>query len=378
MLIPILLFVGTWLIYKNIYPDPRNWYDHYLHLAKSILVMRVDMPNLPQFYHDKIEFEGKIYVPFPPGASFALLPFLIIDGNVTQQQASIILGSINIAIIYILLTNFTSQKNSVLLSLFFGFGTSFFWSAVVGTTWFFAHVVLVFFLTTSLLFHFKKLYFLSGVFFALAVLTRMSVILSGIFFLLELFKTPKKFLSFLMGAFIFIPIFFSYNYLRFGDVFETGYKKVYQQYKNSNLKYSVGQKFNYFDVRNIPSHLYAFLSMPPDISISDGTIRQIRPSPFGMGVLFTSPLLFLALLPKFKNKRELNLYIGSIFAAIPVFMHYAQGWVQFGYRFVLDFIVFLMIILTIRFKPTVLNLTLILISVIVNFWGVLWAIELGW
>lgn len=375
-IIPLFLFLGTFLVYKNIYSNPRNWYDHYLYLTKSIIQGRVDIPNLPSFYHDKLIFDDKTYIPFPPGASFILIPFVFLNENVTQQQTSIFIGAIDIVLIYLLLINFTTKRNSILLSIFFGFGTSFFWSAVVGTTWFFAHVVAIFFLTISLLLHFKDeqssslrgKHFWSGIFFALSALTRIPIILSGVFYLMQLFKQKKKFINFLIGAFVFIPIMLSYNFFRFGNIFETGYEKVYMQY--SGQKVSISENFGYFNYRNIPLHLYTFLIMPPS--------KDFKPSPFGMGILFTSPLLFIALKPKFKRGIELESIITTVVCAIPSFLHYAQGWVQFGYRFILDFIVFLMIILAIRFKPSRFNLFLILISVMVNFWGVLWAIELGW
>lgn len=378
LLIPLFIFLGIFLIYKYIYLEPRNWYDHYLYLSKSFIQLRVDIPNLPQFYHDKLEFEGKTYIPFPPGGSLLLMPFVILNQNITQQQISILIGAIDVALIYLLLINFTSRKNSILLSIFFGLGTSFFWSAVVGTTWFFAHVVAIFYLILSLILYFNKKYFWSGIFFALAALTRIPIILSGIFYLMQSLKQKKGFVSFLMGALVFVPILLSYNFLRFGNVLEMGYEKVYQQYNSSNLKYSIGEKFGYFNYKNIPLHLYTFFILPPNIVIENGTIKSLKPSPFGMGILFTSPLLLLALIPKFKKGIELQSIITAIVCSFPSFLHYAQGWVQFGYRFVLDFIVFLMIILALRFKPTKLSLLLLLISVVVNFWGVNWAINLGW
>lgn len=338
------------------------------------MIGKVDIPNLPQFYHDKIEFNGKVYIPFPPGASLLLIPFAFVNENITQQQVSILVGALDVALIYLLLIRFASKKNSLLLSIFFGFGTSFFWSSVVGTTWFFAHVVSVFFITISLLLHFKQKHFLSGVFFALSALTRIPLILSGIFYLISLFNQKKKLLIFLIGAFVFIPTSLYYNHFRFGNILETGYEIVYKQYETSSLKYSIGDSFGYFSYKNIPLHLYTFFVMPPNI-LSNG---EVRPSPFGMGILFTSPLIFLALKPKFKKGMELTLIITIIICAIPSFLHYAQGWVQFGYRFILDFIVFIMILLAIRFKPSKFNLFLITISVIVNLWGVLWAVELGW
>lgn len=374
------------MIYKNIYPNPRNWYDHYLHLSKSIIQGRVDVPNLPLFYHDKLEFNGKTYIPFPPGASLILIPLILIKEGITQQQASILIGSIDITLIYLLLIKFTNKKNSILLSIFLGLGTSFFWSAVVGTTWFFAHIVAIFYLTLSLLLLFKTntksfkktwiILFLSGIFFALAGLTRYPILASGLFFVIYLWKDKSKLIAFLFGASFFVPLQIYYDFLRFGVFFESGYTKIYEWYTNLGYAYSIERilfptlsHLNYFDLRAIPYHIYTFLFMPPE---------GFRPSPFGMGILFTSPLLFLTLIPKFKTKLERNIYFSIIPTVFLIFLHYAQGWVQFGYRFVLDFIVFLMIILALRFKPTKFNLLLILISIIVNFWGVIWAINLGW
>lgn len=378
LLIPLFLLLGSFLIFKYIYPEPRNWYDHYLYLAKSFTRGRLDIPDLPQFYHDKLKFEGKIYIPFPPGASLLLVPFVYLVKDATQQQVSILIGAIDIVLIYFLLCKFTSKINSLILTIFFGFGTSFFWSAVVGTTWFFAHIVAIFFLVLSLLFHFNKKHFWSGIFFAFTALTRLPMILTATFFLLQLLKQRRAFVSFLLGSFVFVPLLFFYNYFRFGNIIEMGYEKVYNQYNGSTLKYSIGKSFGYFNYKNIPLHLYTFFIMPPNLVISEGLLKDLRPSPFGMGILFTSPLLFIALKPKFKKGIELDSFLTAVICSLPSFMHYAQGWVQIGYRFVLDFLVFLMIILALRFKPTKLNLFLILVSVIVNFWGVLWAIELGW
>lgn len=372
-------------MYKYVYLEPRNWYDHYLYLAKSFMKGRVDIPDLPSFYHDKLEFGGKIYVPFPPGAAFLLIPFIYFKDTITQQQVSIIVAAFDVLLMYFLLLETTTKKNALLLSIFFGFGTSFFWASIVGTTWFFAHVVAIFFMIISLLFYYKKRYFLSGIFFALASLTRMPMVMGGIFYLLELWKDKKNLLLFIFGASILVPILAYYDWARFGSVSATGYYEIYRQYIGGSYPYTILQNlipnaayFGYMDIKNIPLHLYTFLIMPPNIEISEGIIRGLTPSPFGMGIIFTSPLLFIALKPKFKTMFEINLYIAAIFSALPSFLHYMQGWVQFGYRFVLDFIVFLMLLLAIRFRTTKVNLILIIISVIVNFWGILWAIKLGW
>ena len=282
---------------------------------------------------------------------------------------------------FLLCQKFTNLKNSIFLSLFLGFGTALFWAAVVGTTWYFAHVVAFFFLTLALIAHFSKKDILSGILFSMAVLSRYPILLGVIFFILQLRNNRKRLIKFLLAAASLAPIHFAYSFLRFGNIFQTGYIEVYQTYLKTNYPYTILQAINsklplfgYLDPRNIPLHLFTFLIQPPIIT----NTLKISPSPYGMGILFTTPLLFLSFIPPFKKGIERNAILGASGVALIDFLHYTQGWVQFGYRFALDFLPFLLIILAIRFKPTKLTLLLIIISLLVTFWGVGQAITLGW
>lgn len=341
----------------------------------------MDIPNLPSYFQDKIITGGRTLIPFPPVPAIILIPFIKIFKNITQQQVSIIFGSINTLLVYFLLKKYTNTKNSVLLSIFFSLGTVAFWAAVIGTTWYFAHTIALTFLILSLISHKNEKHFLAGLFFAFAVLCRYPILVGGIYFLLELYKKPKKLISFLGGAFVFIPVQLIYNYLRFGSIFDMGYYEVYKQYISSSYPYTIRQLFNpaasyfgYMDIRNIPLHLFTFLIFPPIITQN----LSINPSPYGMGILFTSPLLLISLWPNLKIKMERDIFFGGLFIVFVDFLHYTQGWVQFGYRFLLDFLPFFLIILALRFKPKKKYLLLLIISVIVNFWGVKMGIKLGW
>lgn len=374
LLIAFILFILTLSVYKFIYPQPRNWYNHYYYLAQSFSQFKLDVPTLPDYYQDKTVFQGKIYLPFPPVPSLMLLPSLAI--NLTQQQTSIIIGSINVALCYLLVGSFP-------LSIFFAFGTVHFWSSVVGTTWYFAHVVSVFFVLLSLISHRSKNSsspFLSGLFLGLATLSRLPIIAGALFFFLEFKKSPKRLIYFSLG---FIPIilsYFVYNWLRFDNPFISGYLEVYKYYLQGNIPYTFFHAtfsnfphFHHLDPRNIPLHLFNFLIFPPIIQN-----KHLVPSPFGMGIVFTTPLLLLTLWPRFKNSTEKNAYFTALAIAVIDFLHFSQGWVQFGYRFLLDFLPFLLIILATRFKPRRLFYLLLLISIIVNTWGTYQAINLGW
>jgi len=352
-----------------------------LYLARALLSGHVNLTNLPLFYQDTIRIGTKVYVPFPLGPAFTLIPFILLNKNVTQQEISVILGSLDVALSYFLFTKFTNNKNSFILSLFLSFGSALFWASVVGTTWYFAHVVAFMFLILSLIFHFEKKDILSGVLFSLAVLSRYPVLLGAVFFALELWPEKKRFIKFFVAASLLTPIHFIYSYLRFGSFLKTGYVEVYKSYVNMSYPYTILQLINpkiplfgYLDPRNIPLHLFSFFIEPPTITTS----LNISPSPYGMGIIFTSPLLLLSMRPPFRTRLQKNLIIGALSIALLDFFHYMQGWVQFGYRFALDFLPFLLILLAIRFKLSKLNLLLLLISIVVSFWGVNFAIKAGW
>jgi len=380
LILCFLIFISVILIYKFIYPNPRNWYDHYRYLAESFLAGRVDVPNLPIFYQDSLEYQGKKYLPFPPIPALILAPIIAVGKNTTQQQVSIIIGTLNAVLVFLLLKKFTKLINAFLLSIFFALGTVAFWSAVVGTTWYFAHNVALTFFFLSLITFKNKKYFLSGFLFSLAVLSRLPILLGIVFYILELKKDKINLLKFLSTATVCIPIMFFYNWLRFSNIFHSGYIEVYKSYLGIGYSISFFQSiypnfpnFGYLDPRNIPLHLFTFFLMPPILSAD-----KILPSPYGMGIIFTTPFLLLAFLPPFKKGLEKNLFIGAILIAFVDFLHYMQGWVQFGYRFLLDFLPFLLIVLAIRFRPKKLYILLLGISIAVNFWGVHWAIKLGW
>jgi hypothetical protein len=74
--------------------------------------------------------------------------------------------------------------------------------------------------------------------------------------------------------------------------------------------------------------------------------------------------------------------IAVLLIALVNLMHFSQGWVQFGYRFSNDFVVFALPLvalgLALRGGVGRLGWTLVAVSVAVNLWGVAWGNLLGW
>ncbi|MEO8572195.1 MAG: hypothetical protein ABI553_10920, partial [Chloroflexota bacterium] len=67
-------------------------------------------------------------------------------------------------------------------------------------------------------------------------------------------------------------------------------------------------------------------------------------------------------------------------------MHFSQGWVQFGYRFSNDAAPFAIVLVTLGFERLATGrrwgmlsaMILVVLSLAINLWGVLWSRALGW
>jgi hypothetical protein len=70
-------------------------------------------------------------------------------------------------------------------------------------------------------------------------------------------------------------------------------------------------------------------------------------------------------------------------------MHFSQGWVQFGYRFSNDTVPFALVLVAIGFAQLLdgsarsrwampVAVGLIVLSLAINWWGVVWGRLLGW
>ena len=109
-----------------------------------------------------------------------------------------------------------------------------------------------------------------------------------------------------------------------------------------------------------------------------------------MSVLLTSPM-WLLLVPALRRYGRSRLVTGAALATLIVvlvnLMHFSQGWVQFGYRFALDAAPFALVLVALGLQSLVdggrrwampLAATLVVVSIVVNAWGVAWGRLLGW
>ena len=87
--------------------------------------------------------DGLAQIPFPPLPAILLLPFVAVFGLGTNGAAvAAVLGALNVVLCWVMLLGVTPRRSAALLgTLFYGFGTVAWYAAMLGTTWFLAHVV---------------------------------------------------------------------------------------------------------------------------------------------------------------------------------------------------------------------------------------------
>jgi hypothetical protein len=158
-----------------------------------------------------------------------------------------------------------------------------------------------------------------------------------------------------------------YNYVRFESPTEFGHsylalgnrQPVRQQVQIEQF----GLASYHYLSRNLAvafTLLPEFLSRAPWIQISGN----------GLAMWVTTPALFLLVWPRTRGPFHRILWITVLLVALPALLYMNSGWVQFGYRFCLDYMVFFVMLLAVGGRPlTKVAKTLIVVGIVINTFG---------
>lgn len=377
-LIPLLIAGLVFGAYYLSNSTPPDWYKHYVYQSQAFLDGRTDLQGFPKYYQDLVNYDGKYYLSSPPVPALVLLPAVAIWGTATDAvRISMLMGAINVALVWILLGRMSVKGwKQFLLTILFGFGTVHWHVATTGTTWFFAEIVAVFFLLLCLIEYFgRKRAVLMGLLLGLAALSRLPVVVGSIFFLIMLYKDGgiRRPLKFIAGLAVPLAFYGYFNYVRFGSPLQTGYPlHSYAAYFANDIN-----KYGMFNLNYIPKHLYTILLMPPDYI---SYFPFLKPKPDGMSILITTPAILYVVNAKFSESINRWAFLAVVGILLPTILWFSTGWVQFGYRYSLDFMPFILILIASGMGQTINKkmIALIAISVAVNLGGTLWSVHLGW
>lgn len=354
ILLVVILAFALYSTFLYLTIGQRGFDDVLVKLSEQFLRHKIALSiyNLP--VRDIAAYFNNYYVYFGPLSSILLMPFVLVFGETMPQVAIGIFSLIvSFGVVYLIAKHFAFKTiDSLWLSVFFVFSTVLFSSAVVNITAYQVEALGIPFILLALLLYFKKKSsLLIGLCIGLAVMTRFPLMLSVAFFLFEMLQKRfkvKHFILLLIPVILALGILGLYNERRFHSYLETGYN--YSITKNDG---PIAENFSYGDknIIHIPANLYSFLIMAPEPltkSTNGGFVLKfpyLKLSPWGVAIWFTSPL-FLFLITRFrKGKHTLSAGLTTLILAVPVFLWYSIGYAQIGYRYALDFLPFLFLLL---------------------------------
>jgi len=343
-------------------------------------------------------------IPFPPLPAVLLVPFVAIWGIATNGQLIFaILGALDVGLAWWVLGRLPVRTwVRTAATVFFAFGTVFWYAAQIGTTWYQAHVLAVGLALAAIgvalgrdpasaqdeddlpdddhpgrssarsLRSLRLLVpdpsqFLAGFLFGLACTSRLTIALGAPFFVLVGAggTWQRRAWSAGLGAAIPIGILIAYNVVTTGHVLHPGYEYLYRLEAGFYLPLHYNLDWGIEDPRYLPQNFaIMFLNTPvldptvvpsalglggPLCTTPDATrglfnvdCPLVLPRDTGMSVLLTSPG-YLLVLPALRwGYGHSRLVTGAALAVVVIafvnLMHFSQGWVQFGYRFSNDFV----------------------------------------
>lgn len=336
----------------------------FFYLADAFLHGRTWL-TAPLGPYDVIPLDGRFYVPFAPFPAVVLMPLVAIIGPVTADQiesgVNAILAASSVAMCWWMLGRIGVARltDRAWLSALFGFSTQILWVTTRGGVWHTGQLIATI-LTFACLIELlgRRRAWLVGLVAGAAFLTRAPLAFAIPVYALWLHPQTERlgaaqwneagayiarardaiplraWIELGLGVAPSIIFFFAYNQLRFGTPFESGYALA------TLPDWLERQRaLGLFSVAHIPMNIDYFLLHLPRVI---GEWPFIRPDGLGMSVFLTSPGLLFALRADWRRPQAWWLALATIVVLIPTLLYYGGGWLQYGYRYFLDSVPFVM------------------------------------
>lgn len=314
--------------------------------------------------NDVIPIDGRFYVPFAPFPAIALMPLVAMIGPVTADQLesgiNALLAGACVGMCWWLLERVGVKRTSdrLWLTALFGFSTQILWVTTRGGVWHTGQLIatIVTFACLVELFGRRRAW-LIGLCAGAAFLTRAPLAFAIPVYALWLGWPGERplataatadarayvervrdavpwraWMGLVAGVAPSLVFFFAYNQVRFGSPLESGYALATLPDWLERQR-----EIGLFSIRHIPMNIDYFLLHVPRFM---PTWPFLRPDGLGMSVLITSPGLLLAFRADWRRPVSWFLAAAAILVLIPTLLYYGGGWLQYGYRYFLDSVPF--------------------------------------
>ena len=326
--------------------------------------------------------EGGYYTPFPPMPAVVLVPFAALFGpGFDQGIATALFGGANVALLWLLLRGASVPAQPLAwLTAAFAVGSVHWWAAGTGTVWLHAHVVAVFFALLALNLAIRRKWpLIAGLLLGCAAASRLPMGLTlplyvALYMNLRFPPWLRRPSGSELGAGALVVVGLAipaigvagYNLARFGSPFEFGYPLI------PGVLDEPWYAKGILSIEYIPRHLHLIFMRGFDYV---DAFPWFRPNWSGASLVLTMPILLW--LVKARSTTPLIAYgwIAIALGILPDLLHGAPGFAQFGYRFVLDVLPIMLLMLGWVFRDHIsLEARIaIAIGIAVNAYGV-WAV----
>ncbi|MDD9933757.1 MAG: hypothetical protein OXT09_09145 [Myxococcales bacterium] len=398
--LPLLIFAVTAVVYvatlggsaKGTSSDP-----HFLYLADSFLHGQLSLvSDKPPNRNDWALYEGRWYVSFPPFPAVVVAPLVAVWGvRAWDRLFWALLAGLGPALLFVLLRRLSvaghserSTRDNLLLTALFAFGSVYYYTSVQGTVWHAAHVVATILLALYLLFAVGARHpLLAGLALGCAFMTRPATAPLCLIFALEALRVSRRdgtpapdglggvlrlshvdTAALLRRCLVFAAPILAIgclamwlNAARFDDPFEFGHSHLQIRWRPRIEKWGL---FNY---HYLAKNLSVFLAGLPWLTAESPHVMISR---HGLALWVTTPAFLLLLWPRRSTPTLTALTFAAACVALLDLCYQNSGWVQFGYRFSLDYAVVLIAMLAIGGRHFGRGFhTLLAIAFAVNLFG---------
>ena len=360
--VPTLLILFTTLVDAVVTPLViyGKWFDagrpDFFLLADSFLHGRLWLAvDWRPPINDIVILHGHVYVPFAPFPAFLFVPLVALIGVqhavAWEPVINAFLAGVDVALAWVTLGAFGVRRwgDRLWLVTLFGFGTVLWNITERGGVWHTAEIIAMGLTFWGLIETRREQPrpWLLGLLGGAAFLTRSTLLFALLYFAWVIAERPtdlsglrravrERWLPVVQVALASVPfglVFFWYNWARFGSPLETGYELATLPPFLEALRAQ-----GLFSIVHLPMNLdYLFLKGPEAII---STPPFFQPSTLGMSVLITSPALLVGLRSLIRSSEARMLALTGLLVLIPTLLYYGGGWVQFGYRYLLDSVPF--------------------------------------
>ena len=322
-------------------------YDEHVVQAEALVHGHAWVENPPD--HEYVENQGRKYLLHPPLSAIVLMPLAAVFGlHLDQTVLCVVIGAFNVALAWRLFSILgLAAEPKAWLTSFFALGTVMWFEATLGAAWGFALVLSC----APTLMALGEAFgagrpLLVGVWMGVAALARYDLVFAWPVYALLMLRGRnwRAGLYMALGALPAIAIYLAWSYARFGGLVDQALWRWYLLDSYGWLQHPGGP----FNFRNLPFNLYTALFMAPAFS---NRPPWIHPTFMGQALIFTSPALILCL--RGQGTRAGLMWLAAGLVMVPSLTVYANGFSQFGARYWIQALPFLLVLMAIGVRDAV-------------------------